>query len=96
MLSTEQLRFIDYTAKSDGFKAINYARSAKGKPPISPEEFLLQYSVEAFQRETAINQNYKPSSWGDIMAAGRCKKGNHTMEDVSRLFQNWFFRNPPV
>lgn len=85
--------FIDNTAKSEGFKAINHTRAAKGKPAICPEEFLLQYSAETFQREV-INQNYKVSTLKDIAAAGRCKKGNGSMDDISRLFQNCFFRNP--
>jgi len=87
--------WLEVTAKSPEFDASNYARAANGKAALSPEEFLSQYSAEKFERES-INRNYKPSSLKDVGAAFKSRWGKPTLDDISRLFQNWFFRNPPT
>ncbi len=87
--------WLEVTANSPEFEASNHARATYGKAALSPEEFLSQYSAEKFERES-INRNYKPSALKDVGAALKSRWGKPTMDDMSRLFQNWFFRNPPT
>jgi hypothetical protein len=39
--------------------------------------------------------NFKPSLIKDLLSGFRCRWGNPSMDDISRVFQNKFFRDPP-
>lgn len=92
-------RFLDNTQElmeSDPDAKAAIARmTAKGDKAISdPEEFLQQVTGEHFEGQNKMAGMYKPSLLQDLISAYKNRWGNPDIEDVTRLYQNKFFRDP--